>query len=562
MLWGRLEPAEGFSPTDPEQSPHLVFAPAKRLFRSQGHTTGMATRKAAKRSGPAARKAKKEPPTAHVDKTRERIRTVARENFGFKHLRPGQEEAIAALLRKRDVLVVQPTGSGKSAIYQIAALMRKGAALVVSPLIALQKDQIDSINEQNAPEAVALNSTLRATEVREAKKAVEEGEGKFIFLAPEQLRKQETLDMLRKTGISLFVVDEAHCISEWGHDFRPEYLQLGAVVEELNHPTVLAMTATAAPEVRDEIISRLDMRKPEIMVHGFDRPNLYLRVDRFPDEAQKTEDIVHRVRWADKPGIVYVATRKSAEELMKLLEQENVRAVFYHGGLAAKDRSEIQEQFMSGGAEVIVATNAFGMGIDKPDIRFVYHYDVPESLDAYYQEVGRAGRDGKSSEAVLFFRTEDLGVRKFLSGEGKLEAEQVEQVAEYVADQEGPVEPAAVADKTDLSQRKVVSALQRLEDVGAVETEPAGDVAVVQGADLAEAAQAAVEEQNRRKQMHLRRLEQMREYAETSDCRRQYLLRYFGDRYTGPCGNCDNCAKLRPADAVDSGAGTRREVTD
>lgn len=211
------------------------------------------------------------------------ILEVAQKNFRFESLRPGQEAAVRALLQGRDVLVVQPTGSGKSAIYQIAALMVKGATLVVSPLIALQKDQVDAINAQDAPDAVAINSTQRGAETRETMEKIEEGSGKYIFLAPEQLRKQETIVSLEAAGISVFVVDEAHCISEWGHDFRPDYLQLGPTVERLGHPVVLAMTATAAPEVRREIIERLNMRDPKVFVHGFDRPNIYLRGGPLPD---------------------------------------------------------------------------------------------------------------------------------------------------------------------------------------------------------------------------------------------------------------------------------------
>jgi ATP-dependent DNA helicase RecQ len=488
------------------------------------------------------------------------IFTVARKNFGFESLRPGQEAAIRALLAGQDTLVVQPTGSGKSAIYQIAALMMEGATLVISPLIALQKDQVDSINAQDAADAVVINSTQRVSETRETMDKIEEGTGKYIFLAPEQLRKQETVEALESAGISLFVVDEAHCISEWGHDFRPDYLQLGPAIERLGHPVVLAMTATASPEVREEIASRLGMRDPKMFVHGFDRPNIYLRVDRFPDEQEKMQALVHRVRWADKPGIVYVATRKNAEEIMRLLEEEGVGALFYHGGLKASEREDIQERFMSGQAEVIVATNAFGMGVDKADVRFVYHYDVSDSLDSYYQEIGRAGRDGEKAEAVLFFRQENLGVQKFRAGEGKLEPEQIEKVAEVISDKEGPVEPEEIADKTDLSQRKLATVIHRLEDVGAVEVLPTGEVELAEEADVPEAAQAAAEEQERRKEIRKERLRQMQEYADTSACRREHLLRYFGDDFAGPCNNCDNCEAATPGIKVDPAVGTRREV--
>lgn len=486
---------------------------------------------------------------------------IAKKNFGFASLRPGQEEAICALLAKKDVLVVMPTGSGKSAIYQIAGLMIPGSVLVISPLIALQKDQVDSINSQNgAAEALVVNSTQRVAEAQATLEKIEAGKGKFIFLAPEQLRKPETIETLLNANISLLVVDEAHCISEWGHDFRPDYLDLGPAIERLGRPVVLAMTATAWHEVREEIVQRLGMSKPKIFVHGFDRPNIYLRVDRFDSEDKKLEAVVHRVRWSEKPGIVYVSTRKAAEEIMRLLDEEGIHALFYHGGLKAAERHDIQDEFMSGHAEVIVATNAFGMGVDKADIRFVYHYAVSESLDAYYQEIGRAGRDGEKAEAVLFFRQEDLGLAKFRSSEGKLEPDEVEQVAEAIAARKRPVELEEVAAQAHLSERKLASAIHRLEEIGALEILPAGELKLARKADLNEAAQAAAEEQERRREMKQSRLRQMQEYIETSGCRREQLLRYFGDDFTGPCNHCDNCEAANPRLAVDSSVGTRREV--
>jgi ATP-dependent DNA helicase RecQ len=490
-----------------------------------------------------------------------KILHVARENFGFDDLRPGQEDAIRALLDRRDTLVVMPTGSGKSAIYQIAGLIMEGAVLVVSPLIALQKDQVDSINSRDTEaDAVLINSTQRVAQSREAIEKIDDGSGKYIFLAPEQLRKQETIEALESANISLFVIDEAHCISEWGHNFRPDYLQLGPAIERLKHPVVLAMTATASPQVRDEIVDRLGLRTPKIFVHGFDRPNIHLRVDRFQTEQEKLEALIHRVRWATKPGIVYVATRKAAQEIMRLLADEGVNAVFYHGGLKASERHQVQDDFMSGNAEVIVATNAFGMGVDKPDIRFVYHYDVSESLDAYYQEIGRSGRDGEKAEAVLFFRQEDLGVQKFRSSEGKLNPEEIEKVAEVIADQEGPVEPEEISEQANLSERKLASSIHRLEDVGALEILPTGEVQLAEDVELPQAARAAAEEQERRREMRQERLRQIQEYADTTTCRREHILRYFGDTFTGPCNNCDNCDALNPGLKIDSAAGTRREV--
>ena len=217
-----------------------------------------------------------------------------------------------------------------------------------------------------------------------------------------------------------------------GPRFRPDYVSLGNVIEELGHPTVLALTATAAPEVRDEIVERLRMHDPEIFVRGFDRPNISLRVDTFQTEDDKLSGLIRRVRFAEKPGIVYVATRKNAETIMGLLQEEGIAALFYHAGLRSQERHDIQDRFMNGDAEVIIATNAFGMGVDKADVRFVYHFDITDSLDSYYQEVGRAGRDGEPAEAVLFYRSQDLGLRKFQAGSGKLETRHIQQVAEIL----------------------------------------------------------------------------------------------------------------------------------
>ncbi len=490
---------------------------------------------------------------------KEQILEVARRDFGFDSLRPGQEDPIRSVIEGHDTFVVQPTGSGKSAIYQIAGSIIEGTTIVISPLIALQKDQVDSINSHEAGEAVVINSTQCVAEMRKALEKIEGGKCEYIFLAPEQLHKQETMERLERSGVSLFVVDEAHCISEWGHDFRPDYLQIGPAIERLGHPVVLAMTATASPEVRAEVIQRLGMLHPKVFVSGFDRPNIHLCVDHFPSKAKKTETLVHRVRWAEKPGIVYVSTRKNAEEIMRQLDEVGIPTLFYHGGLKAKERHEIQERFMAGDAEVIVATNAFGMGIDKADVRFVYHYDISDSLDAYYQEIGRAGRDGKPAEAILFFRDEDLGVQKFRSGEAKISVAEIEKVEEILSQENGPVTPEQISEQVDLSSRKLAKVLHRLEDVGAVEVLPTGEVQLQEEADLSEVAQAAAEEQDRRKQMKGERLRQMQEYADTAACRREHLLRYFGDNFTGPCGNCDNCENNAAASARD-GVGIRREV--
>lgn len=497
------------------------------------------------------------------------IETIAREKLGFEHLRPGQKEAIQSITGGRDTLVVQPTGSGKSAIYQIAGLLMEGCTVIVSPLIALQKDQVDSIqfHDAKSTSAAAVNSKQRASELEQSRREIERGDIEYIFLAPEQLRKPETIDLLRHAGISLFVVDEAHCISEWGHDFRPDYLRLGGVIEALGRPRVLALTATASPVVRQEIIERLQMKHPKVLVRDFDRPNIYLRVDHFETKEEKRDELIHRVAWAGKPGIVYVGTRKAAEEITQALAAENIRSLFYHGGLPGKARDRIQEQFMSGDADVIVATNAFGMGIDKPDIRFVYHYDVPESMDSYYQEIGRAGRDGLRAEAVLFYRDADIGAQSFKTGEARIDTATLEKIAARIASEAHPVLPSTLADETGLSKRKLTTALQRLEDVGVTEWMSDGEVRIAEGAYpdeadyLRDAARLATLEQERRREAAHERLEQMRTYAEATTCRRETLLRYLGDDFTGPCKFCDICDASSERLRLDPSVGTRREVT-
>jgi ATP-dependent DNA helicase RecQ len=487
------------------------------------------------------------------------IRRAARENFNFASLRPGQEEAIRAVLDGRDTLVVQPTGSGKSAIYQIAGLLIDGATLIVSPLIALQKDQVDSLDANNIAAAAALNSTQPASEIREELEKVEDGELEFIFLAPEQLRKPETIESLRAANVSLFVVDEAHCVSQWGHDFRPDYLRIGAVAEALGHPCILALTATAAARVRDEIVDRLGMRRPEIFIRGFDRPNIYLRVDRFNTEAEKRDALVRRVRWSDKPGIVYTGTRKAAEQIMQALAVEEIDALFYHGGLKAQDRRAMQEKFMGGGADVMVATNAFGMGVDKPDIRFVYHYDAPDSLDSYYQEIGRAGRDGENADAVLFYRKEDIGAQGFKMG-GRADTRFLRELAARVAQAPSPIGVDELAGALELSRRKLTSALQQLQDAGAIEMLPDQTVHALSGQDPDEAVEAAARQQELRREARKERLRQVRDYAEGGGCRREALLQYLGDDFHGPCGRCDICEAAGGQQSSETEAGDRREV--
>src|SRR5829696_6012588 len=421
------------------------------------------------------------------------IAAIARDALGFE-LRPEQEHAVEAVVAGRDTLVVMPTGSGKSAIYQVAGLALAGETVVVSPLIALQQDQLDALEEHDVAPAAALHSGLRAVERREAFDDLARDRLEFLLLAPEQVANDDVLGRVAAAEPSLLVVDEAHCISEWGHDFRPDYLRLGAAVEALGRPTLLALTATAAPPVRDEIVERLGMREPELIIRGFDRPNIRLGVERFHGEGgeeRKLRALAERIAGSEPPGIVYVATRRQAEELAQSLCGDGLRSASYHAGMKARERDEVQTRFMDGDLDVVCATTAFGMGIDKADVRWVFHSEISESVDAYYQELGRAGRDGEPAEAVLFYRTEDLGLRRFFSGGGQVDLAEIATVYEAVQGAGGPVDPSALQEATELSETKLSTAVSRLEDAGAVVVLPDGGVAPAgDGADRQQALEA------------------------------------------------------------------------
>ncbi|HZG91247.1 MAG TPA: RecQ family ATP-dependent DNA helicase, partial [Pseudonocardia sp.] len=348
---------------------------------------------------------------------------MAEQTFGWSELHPEQRIAMEAVVDGHDVLAVLPTGFGKSAIYQVPALVLDGPTVVVSPLLALQQDQLEGIGESRAPEAVAVNSGQRAAERDRAWTAFCEGAAEYLFLAPEQLANDETVDRLAGLGVSLFVVDEAHCVSAWGHDFRPDYLRLGPVIGRLGHPTVVALTATAALPVRRDIVARLGLRDHREVVAGFDRPNLHLAVVTAIDDDQKRREVVARVRELDADpgthgGLLYVATRKDAESYAEQLAAQGLRAEAYHAGMRRAERERVHEQFLGGGLDVVVATSAFGMGIDRPDVRYVVHASAPESLDSYYQQIGRAGRDGEPARITLCYRPEDLHLQRFLTAGG------------------------------------------------------------------------------------------------------------------------------------------------
>jgi ATP-dependent DNA helicase RecQ len=502
------------------------------------------------------------------------IRRAAREALGHRTLLPGQEEAVAAVTAGRDTLALLPTGGGKSAVYQLAGLGIDGPTLVVSPLLALQQDQLDGLHDLGLP-AAALNSTVPAAQRTDILDAFAAGRLEFLLLGPEQLAAPETFGPIAAGRPSLFVVDEAHCVAEWGRDFRPEYRRLGAVADALGRPPVLALTATASPLIREEILARLGMRDPVVVARGFDRPNLTLRVDQFADGPAKRRAMVAAFAGTGtstgdsggptiaSPAIVYVATRRAAEDAADVLMEAGVTTEAYHAGIGGKLRAGIQDRFMDGTTPVIVATIAFGMGIDKPDVRAVVHLDVSESLDAYHQEIGRAGRDGETAQAWLLYRPQDLGLRRFQAAPAAFDEADVRAVVKAIDDAPHTLDVNDLAVAARRSRRRTDAVVGHLEGLAAVRVDADGRITRSgDGAEPGAIASAAVAAQERRRKIERSRVEMIRGYAETPGCRRAFLLGYFGEPFQPPCEACDHCLAGLVSRPAGQRAGTPFAVDD
>ena len=404
----------------------------------------------------------------------DRARALLRDRFGFADFRPGQERAIESVFAQRDSLVVLPTGGGKSLCYQVPGLLLPKLTVVVSPLISLMKDQVDALTARDLP-AAFLNSTLTATEIADRLARVERGELKLLYLAPERFDYGRALDRIAAVGVSLLAVDEAHCVSEWGHDFRPSYLRVRQVIERLGHPPTMALTATATPEVRKDIVRQLGLTTPEIIVTGFDRANLHYHVIRTRTEADKDRALVRALKEFPGQAIVYASTRRAVERITGALQRGRIPALAYHAGLDDAHRHAVQDAFMREEVRAIVATNAFGMGIDKANVRLVIHHAMPGTLEAYYQEAGRAGRDGLPSNCVLLHAFQDRFTHEFFIKCAYPERATVERVyAELLraADDSGlaRLSPTDLAARTrgKVKDREAESALRILADAGAV----------------------------------------------------------------------------------------------
>ena len=399
-------------------------------------------------------------------------REALKRYFGYDSFRPGQEEIVSALLAGRDALAIMPTGAGKSLCYQVPALLLPGLTLVISPLISLMQDQVKGLNAAGI-HAAFINSSLTETQIARALDLAAEGSYKLVYVAPERLESPVFRSFAAGADISMVTVDEAHCISQWGQDFRPSYLKILDFIDSLpRRPIVSAFTATATREVKDDIVCTLRLHDPKVLVTGFDRPNLYFQVER---TRRKDDFVIQYLRGhPGESGIIYCATRKNVDKLQELLTEYGFAATKYHAGLSAEARRKNQNDFIYDTAPVIVATNAFGMGIDKSNVRFVLHYNMPQSMENYYQEAGRAGRDGLPSQCVLLFSAQDVIINKFL------------------------------LDKKDFAE---------MDD----------------------------EEADLLRQRDLQRLQTMERYCQTTECLRNYILAYFGEHPTAPCGNCGSC---------------------
>jgi ATP-dependent DNA helicase RecQ len=476
------------------------------------------------------------------------LRRTMQIRFGHGEFRQGQLEILQSVLSGRPTLAVMPTGAGKSLCYQLPSLLLPGITLVVSPLVALMKDQVDKLVQRSVP-AAFVNSSQPDSERASTERLLAQGEYRLIYVAPERFRSSSFRRALSQVQVSLLAIDEAHCISEWGSSFRPDYERLGDALADLGSARILALTATATRDVRQDIIRSLRLRNPHIVATGFDRPNISIEVHHLRSDAEKKDTLVAALQ-RFRPAIVYSATRKLATSFARFLNTSQIRAAPYHAGMETEERNWTQERFMRGDLDVVAATNAFGLGVDKKDIRLVVHTEIPRSIEAYYQEIGRAGRDGREAIAALLFATNDVFfVRRLFS----IMTPAPELVAAIAAKLGKSAEPLPIAQ--DLPGRPGIqqlnAALAFLESLGCIDrqtvVDPAGEKLNQYGAVAGNAlAREDLERLRHRSFRDRQRLERMVRLTQQRTCRRISLLRELGETvHRTECGACDNCADPR-----------------
>jgi ATP-dependent DNA helicase RecQ len=473
---------------------------------------------------------------------KQKLETSLREVFGHDELRPAQREVIDKVLGGQDVLAVMPTGAGKSLCYQLPSLHLKGLTIVVSPLISLMKDQTDKLDEIGI-EAANLNSSVPESEQREALEDVHSEKSEFLFTTPERLADSDFIETLADKKIALFVIDEAHCISQWGHDFRPSFLELGHAARRLGDPPMLALTATATPEAMDDIRKRLLRPGMKVVRSGVYRPNLRFRVVHTTSDIEKRTRLLDIVRRTRGSKIIYCATVKAVTEIVEFLNAAGLQAEGYHGRLSASKRTDIQDRFMGGNLKTIVATNAFGMGVDKSNIRAVIHWQIPGSLEAYYQEAGRAGRDGKPSNCILLYDTRDRRIQQYFLGGRYPTPDEVAQVYSAIRSLGGgTVEAIDAAINGAISGNKLKVSLNLLKDEKLIKARREGRLEL-QGKPIDEEGVCQIAETYVQRGMGDReKLERMMLYAQSAFCRWRLIVEYFetGENIES-CDTCDNC---------------------
>lgn len=467
------------------------------------------------------------------------------QTFGITRLRPGQREAIESVLNGHNTLAIMPSGGGKSLCYQLPALKIPGMTLVVSPLISLMKDQAGKLEITGAG-ATEINSSFSEREQASTLESIRHGDSEFVFTTPERVADPEFIATIRQNRISLFVIDEAHCISQWGHDFRPAYLHLGAAIRALGDPTVLALTATATDTVIEDIGKQLGLEHMHVINTGIYRSNLHYRVIAVTSEEEKLSHTLRLAHEAQGSGIIYTATVKAAEEVYEALQQAGESVSCYHGQMAPKPRAQNQDSFMTGASRIMVATNAFGMGIDKRNIRFIIHHQLPANLEAYYQESGRAGRDGQNADCILLYYPKDKQVQQFFLARrypGAADLSAVYAGLRTLAKETPRVSFARLHEALeDIPEARLQVALKLLEDGELVEQDDNFNYRLTRLRVKAKELQQLVNTYHDKSARDHEALERMVFYAQTGFCRWKVLLDYFGEQVDWThCGKCDNC---------------------